>query len=124
MILKKIAEGRYESGTGSTRMYSLTVEDWALQVRKVTWVVLVRAKSSANVKLGLAHREGITPDPSTFTAIGAAPIALNTFAAAPLTMRGTAPEDALPYFQGELQVEDAGALEWVDAVIYACGKPF
>ncbi len=125
MIWKKVTEGRFESIGAGTKIYALSVEDFGLQVKHPLWAVVVRAKSSVNVQIGLSMRHGASPDTSNFATTGTAPIPIAPFAGAtPDTLFGAGPDDCGPYLLGQLEVGDAGALEWIDAAVYVGGKAY
>ncbi len=125
MIWKKVAEGRFESIGPGTKVYVLSVEDFGLQVKHPLFAVEVRAKSSGNVQIGLSMRHGATPDTSKFATTGTAPIPIAPYTGAtPNTLFGTGPDDCGPYLLGQLEVGDAGALEWIDAAVYVGGMAY
>lgn len=127
MIWKKVATSMkfISDAGGNDRQYPLGVEDWGQRVKEVQVAMLITDRSSANAKAGLKVLDGVSVDSSWF-AVHSTPIASATFAALPLTARGTtgSTPPIMPFFVPVVLAGGVAAQEWFVADVYVGGKPF
>jgi hypothetical protein len=127
MIWTLLYQGRMETAAGGApQSFQLPVQDWGLSVLRPIYGITVRARSSANAQLRVAHFQGANQESRSFAPLVPDPLPLGLVPQTPVTLAGVCPDNTLPYFFGEITVDDnaSGVVEWVEVEVYAGGRPF
>jgi hypothetical protein len=127
-VARKIASQMtfFSNSNGTTKDTALPLQDDGMKMKDALYVIFVNA-GTANVKLGLKHNEGPSPD-TTYFLTHSTPIAVAVPTAVPGTIKGVtvaANGPLQPYYQPVVQVGSTGATqESFTGDVYVFGKPF